>query len=64
MLSFLFACFLVPETKSLSLKQVDKMLAETTPRKSAKCVLYETWATTGGIVEKHSESVERSEKIV
>ncbi|KZM22616.1 hypothetical protein ST47_g6155 [Ascochyta rabiei] len=32
--SFLFAFFLVPETKGLTLEQVDKMLEETTPRTS------------------------------
>lgn len=35
-LCVLFAYFLVPETKGLSLEQVDRMLEETTPRKSAK----------------------------
>ncbi|KAF1350623.1 putative glucose transporter rco-3 [Delphinella strobiligena] len=32
---FVYAYFLVPETKGLSLEQVDKMLEETTPRTSA-----------------------------
>jgi len=34
--AFIFAFFLVPETKGLSLEQVDRMLEETTPRTSAK----------------------------
>lgn len=40
----LFAYFLVPETKGLSLEQVDRMLEETTPRTSAKWVPHETFA--------------------
>jgi len=34
--AFVFAFFLVPETKGLSLEQVDRMLEETTARTSAK----------------------------
>jgi hypothetical protein len=33
-----FAYFLVPETKGLSLEQVDRMLEETTPRTSGKWI--------------------------
>jgi SP family sugar:H+ symporter-like MFS transporter len=41
---FLFAYFFVPETKGLSLEQVDRMLEETTPRTSSKWVPHETFA--------------------
>jgi len=34
--AFVYAFFLIPETKGLSLEQVDKMMEETTPRTSAK----------------------------
>ena len=65
-LSFTFAYFLVPETKGLSLEQVDKMLAETNPRTSAKWVPHDTWATSEGLVDEkviedspeHSDTVE------
>lgn len=61
MLSLTFAYFLVPETKGLSLEQVDKMLAETTPRKSANWVPHETWAGTEGLVDKPVGEVQHSE---
>jgi hypothetical protein len=34
--AFVYTYFLVPETKGLTLEQVDKMMEETTPRTSAK----------------------------
>jgi MFS family permease len=43
-LCVVFAYFLVPETKGLSLEQVDRMLAETTPRTSGKWVPHSTYA--------------------
>jgi MFS family permease len=51
-LSFLFAYFLVPETKGLSLEQVDRMLVESNPRTSSKWVPHDTWATHSGFNEK------------
>merc|ERR1712029_1109154 len=35
-IAFVYTYFLVPETKGLSLEQVDQMMAETSPRTSAK----------------------------
>ncbi|KAH4967231.1 hypothetical protein HBI78_080230 [Parastagonospora nodorum] len=54
----LFAFFFVPETKGLSLEQVDRMLEETTPRNSAKWVPHSTYA------EHHAEvsSMETTDK--
>lgn len=43
-LCVLFSYFLVPETKGLSLEQVDRMLEETTPRTSSKWVPHSTYA--------------------
>ncbi|KAL4724418.1 hypothetical protein ACLX1H_009032 [Fusarium chlamydosporum] len=46
--AFVYTYFLVPETKGLSLEQVDKMMEETTPRTSAKWRPHETFAQTMG----------------
>lgn len=51
-ISFSFAYFLVPETKGLSLEQIDKMLEETTPRTSTKWVPHSTFAQEMGLTEK------------
>ncbi|CAG8957307.1 hypothetical protein HYFRA_00010730 [Hymenoscyphus fraxineus] len=42
--AFVYAFFLVPETKGLSLEQVDRMMEETTPRNSSKWVPHETFS--------------------
>ncbi|TKA80260.1 hypothetical protein B0A49_01819 [Cryomyces minteri] len=60
--SFSFAYFFVPETKGLSLEQVDKMLEESTPRTSSKWVPHSTFASEMGLTEKglsigHAEHV-------
>lgn len=47
----IYAYFLVPETKGLSLEQVDKMMEETTPRKSAKWKPTTTFAQSIGAGE-------------
>jgi sugar porter (SP) family MFS transporter len=41
---FLYSYLLIPETKGLSLEQVDRMLEETNPRTSAKWVPHSTFA--------------------
>jgi len=46
--AFVYAWFLIPETKGLSLEQVDRMMEETTPRTSAKWVPSSTFAGTVG----------------
>ncbi|KAG8670943.1 hypothetical protein FPOAC2_04245 [Fusarium poae] len=46
--AFVYTYFLVPETKGLSLEQVDKMMEETTPRTSAKWRPHQTFAQTMG----------------
>ncbi|KJZ76885.1 hypothetical protein HIM_03762 [Hirsutella minnesotensis 3608] len=61
--AFVYSYFLIPETKGLSLEQVDKMMEETTPRKSAKWKPHSTFANTigaGDYIEKPIvEDVER-----
>lgn len=49
--AFVYAYFLIPETKGLSLEQVDKMMEETTPRTSAKWRPTTTFASEMGIKE-------------
>jgi len=43
--AFVYAYFLVPETKGLTLEQVDRMFEETTPRKSSKWKPSATYAS-------------------
>lgn len=55
MLLVLFAYFLVPETKGLTLEQVDKMLEESTPRTSRKWKPHSTFAADMHLSEKQIE---------
>jgi hypothetical protein len=47
--AFVWSYLFVPETKGLSLEQVDKMMEETTPRTSAKWRPHETYANQAGV---------------
>jgi ABC-type molybdate transport system permease subunit len=53
--AFVYAYFLVPETKGLSLEQIDRMFEETTPRTSSKWTPHETFASSvapAGLLDK------------
>ncbi|KAH8170270.1 sugar transporter domain-containing protein [Sarocladium implicatum] len=55
--ALVYAYFLIPETKGLTLEQVDKMMEETTPRTSAKWKPHQTFASTmatGGYLDKET----------
>ncbi|KAI0134248.1 general substrate transporter [Xylariales sp. AK1849] len=58
-----YTYFLVPETKGLTLEQVDKMLQETTPRTSAKWVPHSTYASDMGHAKGITEHVEKEEMV-
>jgi sugar porter (SP) family MFS transporter len=62
--AFIYAFFLIPETKGLSLEQVDKMMEESSPRTSSKWRPTKTFAeqmgTQGGILNK--ELVQENER--
>ncbi|KAH8790599.1 general substrate transporter [Hyaloscypha finlandica] len=62
-ISLTFAYFLVPETKGLSLEQVDRMLEETSPRTSSKWVPHSTFAADMGLVNKGGNSTSAEETI-
>ncbi|KAI0490955.1 general substrate transporter [Xylaria cf. heliscus] len=49
--AFVYTWFLIPETKGLTLEQVDKLLEETTPRTSAKWTPHITYAADMGLAE-------------
>jgi SP family sugar:H+ symporter-like MFS transporter len=67
-LCLVYAYVLIPETKGLSLEQVDRMLEETTPRTSAKWKPTTTFASEMGLKdgrldEKVIEDVKRKGSI-
>lgn len=59
--AFVYAYFLVPETRGLSLEQVDKMMEETTPRTSAKWKPTTTYASDIAMKEGGKLSAELTE---
>jgi hypothetical protein len=61
-LCLVYAIVLIPETKGLSLEQVDRMLEETTPFTSAKWVPHSTFAADMGLIEKNEAAVGAGEK--
>lgn len=61
-LCILFAFFVIPETKGLTLEQVDKMLEESTPMTSAKWVPHETFAHEMGMTKQDAAVIEREQK--
>jgi len=58
-----FAYFCVPETKGLSLEQVDKMMEETTPRNSSKWVPHGTFAAQMGMEKKLDHAAEHVDNV-
>ena len=59
---FVYAYLLVPETKGLTLEQVDRMMEETTPRTSSKWVPRTTFAHEMGMTEKEGAAVNVEER--
>jgi hypothetical protein len=59
--AFVYAYFLIPETKGLSLEQVDRMLEETTPRTSAGWRPKTTFAEQSGGEDK--EEIEHGSQV-
>ncbi|KAL2157325.1 hypothetical protein VTH06DRAFT_6263 [Thermothelomyces fergusii] len=60
---FVYAYLLIPETKGLTLEQVDQMLAETTPRSSARWVPRRTFAAGAEFKPDDNKAVGHVEKM-
>jgi sugar porter (SP) family MFS transporter len=59
--AFVYSYFLVPETKGLTLEQIDHMLAETTPRTSAGWKPHTTFAKEMGLTKEGSDIHEKGD---
>jgi len=59
--AFIYSYFLVPETKGLSLEQVDRMMEESTPRTSSKWRAHETFSRA--MERKHSIAVDHVQDV-
>ena len=57
---------MIPETKGLTLEQVDRMMEETSPRKSASWVPHSTYAAEMGYAKREAnvDGVEAAQKEV
>lgn len=62
--AFVYAYFLVYETKSLSLEQVDRMMEESTPITSSKWRATTTFAAEMGMTEKPGTTHETKPEIL
>jgi len=56
---FVYSYLLIPETKGLTLEQVDQMLAETVPRTSSRWVPHTTYTAAAGIGGREKRRVGR-----
>jgi len=57
-LCLVYAFFLIPETKGLTLEQVDRMMEEVSPRKSSKWVPTTTYAQDMGYTKREEVAVD------
>lgn len=61
---FVYAYLLIPETKGLSLEQVDRMMEETTPRNSSKWKPTTTYAAEMGLTKEGTLAPEIVEDVM
>jgi sugar porter (SP) family MFS transporter len=61
--AFVYSYFLVPETKGLTLEQIDHMLAETTPRTSVGWKPHTTFAKEMGLTKEGEGSLDEKAEV-